>query len=129
MSISVIRFATIGIGVTYLVHNVDKGLCVIPKERMDRVTFILSREDGLNQRGEFTQSEAAPNQTFTGWRAEVEKVGTIGILQQIGEGVPLSEAGVAEASAAFWFRMSVLPLRRSGALAARVRVAIFAGVV
>ena len=78
MSISVIRFTTRGKGIAHLVHHIDEGLCVVPKERRGRVALILSREEGPDQGGGF---------------------------------------------------MSILPLRRSGALTACVRVDIFSGLV
>jgi len=107
-------------GITYLVHHIDEGLRVVPKEGMDCVTPILTREDRLDQGREFLHSESASDQTSAGWSVEVEKVGAIGILHKIGEGgtegVPLWDA-----SAGFWFRPSTS--------ASRVRVAILAGLV
>ena len=48
---------------TRLVYNVDERLCVIPKDRVPR---IATRENGLDQGGEFLWSERASDQTFTG---------------------------------------------------------------
>jgi len=52
---------------TYLIHHIDKGLHIFPKEATDRVTLILTREDHLDQVGEFIQCECAPDQTTAGW--------------------------------------------------------------
>lgn len=54
---------------TCLVHHVDKGLCVIPKEGMDRVTRI----DRLDQGGKFMRSECLFNYTCAGWSVEIGK--------------------------------------------------------
>jgi len=93
---------------------------------MDRVALVLTREDRLDQGRELLWGEGAADQTSAGWSVVVEKVGEIGILYKIGEGgnggVPLSDVGVAEGSAAFRFRVSIPPPRR-GILAFRVRVA------
>jgi len=51
---------------TYLVHHIDKDLCIIPAEATDYVTLILARENHLNQGWEFIQGEQASDQTFTG---------------------------------------------------------------
>lgn len=84
---------------------------VVRGEGTDRFT----REDRLDQGGEFFSSEGAPDQTSAGWSAEVKKVGAIGILYKIfedeTEGVPPSNAGVVEAPAGFLSRVSVSPLR------------------
>jgi hypothetical protein len=37
---------------THLVYHIDKGLRVIPEEATDRITRILTRENGLDQGGE-----------------------------------------------------------------------------
>ena len=62
---------------TCLIHHVDKGLRVIPKEATDRITLIPTREDHSNQGGEFMQSECASDQTSTGLNINVEKAGVI----------------------------------------------------
>ena len=51
---------------THLIYHIDKDLCVIRKEATNRITLILTREDRLNQGGEFVRSERASNQTSTG---------------------------------------------------------------
>jgi len=57
---------------TCLVHHINKGLSVIPKEAPDRITHILTQEDLLDQGGEFRQNKRSADQTFTGWSVEVE---------------------------------------------------------
>jgi len=57
---------------TCLIHHIDEGLHIIPKEATDRVTLILTREDHFDQGGEFVRSERASDQTPTGWNIEVE---------------------------------------------------------
>ena len=69
----------------HLVHDIDKGLRVVSKEGIDRVSIVLTREDRLNQGGEFMQIECAFDQTSAGWSVEVEKTGAIGILYKTGE--------------------------------------------
>jgi len=71
VSISVSQYGTC------LVYHVDKGLCVVPKEGTDRVTLVLTREDRLDQGGEFVQGKCASDQTSTGWSIKVGKVGEI----------------------------------------------------
>ena len=58
---------------TCLVHHVDKGLCVVPREAVDHVICILTREDCLDQGGELMRSKRAVDQTSTGWGVKVEK--------------------------------------------------------
>ena len=58
---------------TCLVYHIDESLCVVPKEAADRVARILTREDLLDQGGEFTQNKRVSDQAFTGWGVEVEK--------------------------------------------------------
>ena len=41
----------------YLIYHINEGLCVIPKEAMDCVTLVLTREDHFNQGREFMQSK------------------------------------------------------------------------
>ena len=67
MSIPTNRSAMISKGGTYLVHRIDKGLCVVPTEGSDRVTRILTREDRFDQGRELTGSESASDQTSAGW--------------------------------------------------------------
>ena len=50
----------------YLVYHIDEGLYVVPNKATDRVTLILTREDRLNQGGEFVRSESASDQTPAG---------------------------------------------------------------
>jgi len=57
---------------TCLVYRVDESLCVVPKEATDCVTFIFTREDRLDQGGEFMRIEHASDQTSTGWSIEIE---------------------------------------------------------
>ena len=45
----------------HLVYHVDKGLRVVPTEAADRLTLALTREDRLNQGGEFVRRERAPD--------------------------------------------------------------------
>jgi hypothetical protein len=71
MQISINKSAMMSECRTYLVYHIDKGLCVVP-EAMDRVTSILTRDDRLDQGGEFIQGERASDQTSTDW-SEVEK--------------------------------------------------------
>ena len=73
---------------THLVHHIDKGLHVVPKEAANCVTLILTRENHLNQGGEFMRSERASDQTPAGWNigVEVEKAGVISTPCEISEG-------------------------------------------
>ena len=48
----------------FLVHHIDKCLCVVPMKATDRVTLILVREDRLDQGGEFMRSERTSDQTL-----------------------------------------------------------------
>jgi hypothetical protein len=76
-----IRSAMRGCG-TCLVYHINKGLCVFPDERTDCVTRIVTRENGLDQRGELMRSESACDQTSAGWGVGVvkeEESGTINI--------------------------------------------------
>jgi hypothetical protein len=104
MSISINRF-TMSECRTRLVYNVDERLCVIPKEARDRVARIVTRENGLDQGGEFLRSERASDQTFTGCSVKFEKEKESGSNQhsaQDGDGgaedVPLLDAEVAAVS-------------------------------
>ena len=58
---------------TCLIHHINKYLCVVPKEATDRVIRVITRENGLDQGGEFMQSKRASDQTSTGWSVKVEK--------------------------------------------------------
>ena len=60
------------------VYDIDKGLCIIPNEAMDRVTLILTGEDRFDQGGEFMQSERASDQTSTGCSVGVEEEERVG---------------------------------------------------
>lgn len=51
---------------TCLVYYIDEGLCIVPKEAVDRVTPILTREDRLDQGREFRQNKRASDQTQAG---------------------------------------------------------------
>ena len=62
------------------IYHIDKGLCVVPKEVVDRVTLVFTREDRLDQGGKFMRSERASDQTSTGWSVEVK-----GEEERIGE--------------------------------------------
>jgi hypothetical protein len=72
MSITINRFAMNGYR-TCLVYHIDKGLCIVPNEGTDGGTRIVARENGLDQGGEFMQSECAFDQTPTGCNVKVEK--------------------------------------------------------
>ena len=50
----------------YLIYDIDKCLCVFPKEGADCVTRIVTRKNGLDEGGELMQSECASDQTSTG---------------------------------------------------------------
>jgi hypothetical protein len=52
---------------TRLVHHIGECLCVVTNEAMDRVTRIVTREEGLDQGGEFVRSERTLDQASTGW--------------------------------------------------------------
>jgi len=69
----------------HLVHHIDEGLHVVPKEAADCVTLVLTREDYFNQGGEFVRSERASDQTPAGWGI-VENAGVISTPYDIGEG-------------------------------------------
>ena len=58
---------------TCLIHHIDEGLRVVLKEVADCIARILTREDLLNQGGEFMWRKRASDQAFTGWSVEVEK--------------------------------------------------------
>jgi len=47
---------------TCLIHRIDEGLRVVPKEATDCVTLILTREDHFDQGRELVQSECASDQ-------------------------------------------------------------------
>jgi len=83
---------------TCLIHHIDKGLHIVPKKATDRVALILTREDQVDQGGEFIQCKSASDQTPAGWNNEVGKVGEINIPHKIGEGrvedTPLSDVEV-----------------------------------
>ena len=52
----------------YLVYYIDEGLCLFLKETTDCVAHVVTREDGLDQEGEFMRSERTSDQTPTGWQ-------------------------------------------------------------
>ena len=56
---------------TYLIQYIDNGLCIITGKASNPVIHILSREDGLNQGGEFIRDELASEQSSKGWTVEV----------------------------------------------------------
>jgi hypothetical protein len=58
---------------TCLVYHINKRLRVVPNERTDGVTRIVTRENCLDQGGELMRSEPAPDQTFTGWELRLRK--------------------------------------------------------
>jgi hypothetical protein len=72
MSISIKRSTVSEYG-TYLVYHIDEGLCVFLKEATDCVARIVTRENGLDQGGEFVRSERTSDQTFACWSVKVEK--------------------------------------------------------
>ena len=57
---------------TYLVFHVDERLRVVFNEAANYIARILTREDLLNQGGEFIRSKRASNQPFAGWSVEVD---------------------------------------------------------
>ena len=63
--ISINRFAMRGCR-TCLVYHINKGLCVVPVEGTDCVTRTITRENGLDQRGELMRSERTSDQTSAG---------------------------------------------------------------
>ena len=68
----------------YLVYHIDECLRVIPKEAANHIARVLTREDLLNQGGEFVQGKRTSDQTFTGWRVEVgneERVGRSSVFR------------------------------------------------
>ena len=58
---------------TRLVYHIGKCLCVVTNEATDRVTRIVTREEGLDQGGEFVRNERTLDQTSTGWMSESRK--------------------------------------------------------
>jgi len=62
---------------TYLIYHVDEGLDVVPTKGTDHITFILAREDCLNQEWELAQDERTLDQAFQGWNVEGEKEGPV----------------------------------------------------
>jgi hypothetical protein len=60
---------------TCLIHHVTECLGVIPTEATDRITFVLTRKDRLNQRRKLVRSKRALDQTLTGWSVGVDKKG------------------------------------------------------
>ena len=58
---------------TCLIYDVDKRLCVISKEATDCVVRTVTRENGLNQGGEFLQGKRASDQTFAGCSVRFKK--------------------------------------------------------
>ena len=50
---------------TRIVYHIDKVLCVVLKQVIDDIA-LLTREDRLDQRGEFVRRESTFDQTFTG---------------------------------------------------------------
>ena len=62
MSVSINRFVTMRKCGTCLIYHIDEGLCLVPEEAADRVTFVLGR---LDQGGEFMRSECTSDQTST----------------------------------------------------------------
>ena len=57
---------------TYLVHNVNEDLRIIPRKATDRVIDILTRKDCLNQGGELIWDKLASDQTSYSWSVEKE---------------------------------------------------------
>ena len=60
---------------TRLIYHINKGLGVVPTEAADNIIPILTREDSLDQEGEFIRVEHVSNQKLQGYRVEVEKGG------------------------------------------------------
>ena len=52
---------------TYLIHNVNKGLGVLPRKATNHVIHILAHEDLIDERREFMRDKLACNQAFKGW--------------------------------------------------------------
>jgi len=79
---------------TCLIHHIDEGLRVVPKEATDCVTLVLTREYHFDQGRELVQSESASDQTSTAWDIKVRRGGIINTLYKIcegrAEGAPLS---------------------------------------
>jgi len=86
---------------TCLIHHIDEGLHIVPKEAMDCVTLILTREYDFDQGRDLVQSECTSSQTPRGWNTEVRRVAVIStpckICEGGAEGVPLSGAEVVVA--------------------------------
>ena len=57
---------------TRLIHHVDERLRVVLNEAADCIARILTREDLLNQGGEFIRSKRTSNQPFTGWSVDLD---------------------------------------------------------
>jgi len=57
----------------YLSHHINKDLGIIPTEGMDHVTFVLTREDCLDQGRKLVWGKHALNQAFGRWSDEVKK--------------------------------------------------------
>jgi hypothetical protein len=72
VSILINRSAVRGCG-TCLVYHIDKRLRVVPNEGTDSITRIVTRENGLDEGGEFVWSKRASYQTFTGWESKLRK--------------------------------------------------------
>ena len=51
---------------TCLVYHIDEGLCVVFEEGTDCFARIVTRENSLDQGGEFMWGERASDQTLTG---------------------------------------------------------------
>ena len=74
---------------TYLVHHVDKSLCVDQREAADRFTFILTRNNRFDQRRQVAETvKCASDQSSIGYNVVIgkEQLGVISIPYNIRKG-------------------------------------------
>ena len=101
---------------TYLIYDINKCLCIVPKEITNRVTCILIRENRLDQGREFMRNKRASDQAYIGWSVKVEKGEESGGDQHFvqdgkggAEGVPLSDSDVVAVSTGAKLLLSAKP--------------------
>jgi len=63
---NIVSFVIAGKCRTCLVYHINEGLRVISREATDIFTIIFTREDRLDQGGEFMRGKLAFDQTSTG---------------------------------------------------------------
>ena len=57
---------------TYLIHCVDKGLSISPRETANHISHVPAREDCLDEGYEFTFGDGAADQSLQGLFTRVE---------------------------------------------------------